>query len=123
VLVVDDNEDAAESLALMLQAYGHEVVEVVHDGKTALEAVLSKKPGIVLLDIGLPGMDGYDVARHIRKQIDAQTLRIIAVTGYGLESDRQRSREAGFDYHMVKPVDPERLQEVLSALAPATQAG
>ena len=111
VLVVDDNQDSAESLAMLLEIYGHEV-QVAFSGPVALDAARTFLPDIVLLDISLPGMDGYEVARQIRA--DRTDCRLVALTGYGQDEDRQRSRDAGFDFHLVKPVD---LQELVRVLA------
>jgi signal transduction histidine kinase len=116
VLVVDDNADAACSLALLLRLSGHEV-KVCHDGPAALEAAASYRPEVVLLDIGLPGMDGYAVARRLRALPGPGPALLAALTGYGQEDDIRRSREAGFDQHLVKPVDPELLTNLLAALA------
>jgi signal transduction histidine kinase len=112
ILVVDDNRDAAEGLAALLRLRGHEVL-VAHDGPMALDITATERPSVVLLDIGLPEMDGYEVCRRLRKQglADAQ---IIAMTGYGQERDRQRSKEAGFNTHMVKPVN---IGEIVTLLA------
>jgi CheY-like chemotaxis protein len=115
ILVVDDNVDAAESLALLLRLNGHEV-RTAHDGPAALEADATFQPDVVLLDIGLPGMDGYGVARRLREQPRDKRLTIIAATGYGRDEDRFRSKEAGFDHHLVKPVDPSLLEEYLVSL-------
>jgi two-component system CheB/CheR fusion protein len=101
ILVVDDNVDAAQTLALMLQSLGHEV-RVVFDGASALQLDGELRPDVVLLDIGLPGMDGYEVARRLRER--ATRRLVIAVSGYGTEADRRRSRDAGFDHHLTKPV-------------------
>jgi signal transduction histidine kinase len=113
ILVVDDNQDAAESLAMLLRLSGHEVM-VAHDGHQALAIAAIERPGVVLLDIGLPGMDGYEVCRRVRQQglADAQ---IIAMTGYGQDRDRERSKEAGFDTHTVKPVEIQELMQLLAA--------
>ncbi len=115
VLVVDDNVDAAESIAMLLALEGHEV-RSVHAAHDALEAAKSFRPHVVLLDIGLPGMDGYEVARQLRSQQTLESMRLVAITGYGQQSDRVRAREAGFDQHLVKPVDPEALHAVLDSL-------
>jgi PAS domain S-box-containing protein len=115
VLVVDDNVDAAESIAMLLSLEGHEVMSV-HHAQHALEAVGSFRPHVVLLDIGLPGMDGYEVARRLRSSRSSDSLRLVAVTGYGQQSDRDRAREAGFDLHLVKPVEPEALHSVLTGM-------
>ena len=115
VLVVDDNVDSADSIAMLLQVSGHEV-RVVYSGQDALDMAGKYQPDIVLLDIGLPVMDGYEVARRLRKHPELKALKLIAVTGYGQESDRLQSQEAGFDYHLVKPVDAQKLQEVMVAV-------
>ncbi|MFL5243001.1 MAG: ATP-binding protein [Gemmataceae bacterium] len=115
VLVVDDNVDAAESLAMLLRLQGY-TVDTVHSGQAALEAVGASKPDAVLLDIGLPGMDGYEVAHRLRKQFADRKLAIVAMSGYGQEADFRRSREIGFDLHLTKPVDPDRIQELLKSL-------
>jgi DNA-binding response OmpR family regulator len=116
VLVVDDNQDAADSLAMLLSAHGDEV-RTAYDGEEAVEADARFQPGIVLLDIGLPKMSGYDVARHIRSRRGAGVL-IVAITGWGQDEDRQRSRDAGFDHHFTKPVDIESLLETLERERP-----
>ena len=113
VLVVDDNVDAAELLGEVLELDGHEV-SIVHDGVAALERVGTFAPDVVLLDIGLPGLDGYEVARRLRQRPEGADLRLVALTGYGQASDRQRSREAGFDAHLVKPVEIDALRDLLS---------
>jgi PAS domain S-box-containing protein len=115
VLVVDDNVDAAESIAMLLSLQGHEV-RSVHAPEEALQVAAAFRPHLVLLDIGLPGMDGYEVARRLRSQ-RIESMRIVAITGYGQPSDRERTREAGFDQHLVKPIDPEALQSLLGSVA------
>lgn len=115
LLIVDDNRDAAESMAMLLQIWGHEVL-CAYDGPSALEASATYRPQVVILDIGLPGMDGYEVASRLRESPAAANAVLIAITGYGREEDRIRSRRAGFDHHLVKPVGPEALQKLLSAL-------
>ncbi|WP_375770022.1 CHASE domain-containing protein [Archangium gephyra] len=115
VLVVDDNVDAAELLGEVLEMDGHQVT-VVHDGTAALERMDASEPEVIFLDIGLPGMDGYEVARRIRERSGGAGPRLVAVTGYGQASDRQRSREAGFDAHLVKPVELERVRELVEDL-------
>ncbi|HEX7185512.1 MAG TPA: ATP-binding protein [Thermoanaerobaculia bacterium] len=112
ILVVEDNVDAADALAELLRLWGHDV-EVAHDGAAALEQARLHQPGVVLLDIGLPGMDGYQVTEALQRMPDLPRPLIIALTGYGQESDRQRSRRAGFDHHLVKPVDLEQLRSLL----------
>ena len=113
VLVVDDNADAAGMLDLLLRSLGHET-RVVHDGIAALRAAEEFRPDIVLLDIGMPGIDGYEVARRLRGLSNVRRMRIVAVTGWGQEADRQRSRDAGFDLHLVKPVDQNELARALN---------
>jgi PAS domain S-box-containing protein len=112
VLVVDDNVDAAASTAMLLRMAGHDV-EVEHDGPEALERIARKAPEVILLDIGLPGMSGYEVAKHVRARPEGQGVRIYAMTGYGQEEDRKRSLAAGFDGHLVKPVMPAELFALL----------
>ncbi|MBI3844826.1 MAG: PAS domain S-box protein [Planctomycetes bacterium] len=112
ILVVDDNVDAAESLALVLQQWGH-TVHVANDGAEALEAAMLHRPETVVLDIGLPGMDGFQVAEEMRRRPELAGVVLVAMTGYGQTEDRRRSREAGFDHHLVKPVEPSALQELL----------
>jgi PAS domain S-box-containing protein len=118
VLVIDDNVDAAESLALLLRVSGHEV-RTAHDGPAGLEAALAFRPEVVLLDIGLPGMNGYEVARRLRAAAELREVLLVALTGYGQEEDRRRSREAGFDRHLVKPAAPDELVAVLAGLEAA----
>jgi signal transduction histidine kinase/DNA-binding response OmpR family regulator len=113
VLVVDDNRDAAEMLTMMLHLDGHEV-RVAHDGPTALREARAWPPDVVLLDIGLPGMSGYEVAHHLLENGGAGHPLLVAMTGYGQDEDRRRSREAGFSHHLVKPVDPQELRQLLS---------
>jgi PAS domain S-box-containing protein len=114
VLVVDDNRDAAESLETLLQLWGHQA-RSAQDGPEALARVADFEPEIILLDIGLPGMDGYEVARRIRALPAGRSALIVAVTGYGRNSDRLQSQQAGFDHHLVKPVQPEVLQELIAS--------
>jgi signal transduction histidine kinase len=117
VLVVEDAEDVAQSLKMLLVFWGHDV-RVVHDGLAALVAYRTYQPDVVLLDIGLPGMNGYDVAKQLRRQQGKKRPFIMAVTGYGQDEDKRESQEAGFDYHMTKPVEPDELQTLLAS-APA----
>jgi PAS domain S-box-containing protein len=116
VLVVDDNRDAAESLAMLLSTTGADV-HVAHDGPTALAEFELREPDVVLLDIGMPDMDGYEVARRLREFSSPQRVAIVALTGWGQDEDRQRVRDAGFDHHLVKPVDLTSLQALLTELA------
>jgi signal transduction histidine kinase len=113
VLVVDDNVDGARSLAKLLKILGHEVA-VTHDGPAALEKVRSFKPEVALMDIGLPGMNGYEVARRLRAIPELREVLLVALTGFGKEEDRQRSMEAGFNAHLVKPVELQDLEALLS---------
>ena len=110
MLVVDDNADAARGLAYLLDELGHRTL-IVHDGPAALKVFEDYRPDVVLLDIGLPGMTGYDVARQLRSR--GSKARIVAVTGWGQSEDRAQSREAGFDLHLVKPVDEVQLSEAV----------
>ena len=114
VLVVDDNRDIAQSLQLLLTILGAEV-QVAYDGAEAMRMFDDWPPTHVLMDLGMPGMDGYEAARRLRANHPDCPFRLIAVTGWGQEEDRQRTREAGFDEHLVKPVRLEELKEVLSA--------
>ncbi len=115
---MDDNRDAADSLALLLGNEGYEVM-TVYDGETALERMLTECPPVVLLDLGLPGMDGYGVARAIRQRAEFQSIRLVALTGYGQPEDREQCKAAGFDAHLVKPVELAVLLEVLAKLKAA----
>jgi signal transduction histidine kinase len=117
ILVVDDNRDAAELMAEALAASGHET-RVAFDGPEALEVAAAFAPEVALLDIGLPVMDGYELARRLREHSGGDRLRLVAVTGYGQSKDRERSRAAGFDEHLVKPVDLDHLEKVIDRLAP-----
>jgi CheY-like chemotaxis protein len=118
VLVVDDNRDAAESLALVLRTMGAQV-DVAHDGPVALEAFSAFDPAIVLLDIGMPSMDGYDVARAIRQRDPAKRTTLVALTGGGQREDLSRALDAGFDHHLVKPGQIERLQQIVAQASAA----
>jgi PAS domain S-box-containing protein len=113
VLVVDDNVDSAESIALLLELNGHEV-RMAHDGPAALEVADGFRPEVIVLDIGLPGMDGYEVARRLRNGGAMRAALLIALTGYGQAEDRKHSQAAGFDYHLVKPVDTVLLQNLIA---------
>ena len=116
ILVVDDNEDSANVLGKMLtRLYGQEVA-VAHDGLSALEVALVFRPDVVLLDIRLPGIDGYEVARRMRGMPGFEAVTLLALTGWGQEQDRQRSLEVGFDQHLVTPVDPDAILELLTKI-------
>ena len=114
ILVVDDNVDSAESIGMLLQMDGH-TVQYAHDGHAALDMAIAMRPDVTLLDIGLPGMDGYELGRALRARRETRETFLIALTGYGRDEDRRRSTEAGFDVHFVKPVDPSRLSAVIAA--------
>jgi CheY-like chemotaxis protein len=118
VLVVDDNADAATTLDALLKSLGHET-SVARGGVEALRLAVEFRPDIVLLDIGMPDIDGYEVARRLRNLND-RPFRIVAVTGWGQEPDRQKSREAGFDAHLVKPVSANQLVQILGEKIAAT---
>jgi CheY-like chemotaxis protein len=115
ILVVDDNRDAASSLTRLLEFSGC-TVRMAHDGVEAMETARRYRPDVVLLDIGMPKMNGYDTARAIRHEPWGQRIVLIAVTGWGNDEDRRKSEEAGFDRHLVKPVDPRSLMQLLSEL-------
>jgi CheY-like chemotaxis protein/two-component sensor histidine kinase len=115
VLVVDDNHDAGDSLGTILELLGADV-RVVRDGPSALEAFASYAPSVVLLDIGMPGMNGYEVARAIRERFPERKSTLVALTGWGQDDDRRRAREAGFDHHLVKPAELDALQKLLASL-------
>jgi len=122
VLIVDDNRDAALSLATLLELEGF-VTATAHDGAAALACLTEFAPDVVLLDIGLPGMSGYDVCRAMRASDGGKSLRLIALTGWGQADDRRQSRAAGFDAHLVKPVEHVALMEILTAENPKPKAG
>lgn len=111
ILVVDDNVDAAESAAEILRLLGNKV-SVVHDGLAAVHAVDAWQPEVVLLDIGLPGIDGYEVARRVRQSAFGKDVMLVALTGWGQDKDRERASDAGFDLHWVKPVGLDKLKEL-----------
>jgi CheY-like chemotaxis protein/two-component sensor histidine kinase len=115
LLVVDDNQDAALSLAMLLRLQGHEVC-VAHDGASALAIAATFLPDAVFLDLGMPGMDGYEVARRLRRQPGLERVVLAALTGWGQQEDRRRTAEAGFDHHLVKPPEEESLEGLLKAL-------
>ena len=115
VLVVDDNLDAAETLTMLLEFLGH-TVQMAHDGPSALQQALAWQPDVVLLDIGLPGLNGYEVARRIRAEPSMASIVLVALTGYGQESDRQCAHEAGFDHHLAKPADFDLVENILKTV-------
>ena len=112
ILVADDNVDFATSFALILRMLGNEV-HVAHDGTEAFEAAAAFRPEFCFLDIGLPKLNGYDLAQRLREAPATRNSRLIVVTGWGQEKDRRRAQDAGFDHHMVKPVDPDEIEKLL----------
>jgi signal transduction histidine kinase/DNA-binding response OmpR family regulator len=122
ILVVEDNEDVAETLTELLEHLGH-VVRVAHNGPAALQIPDTFIPDLALLDIGLPVMDGYELARRVRERHELRDVVLVALSGYGQETDRERSRQAGFVAHLVKPVDPDHLKQVIDDLTAAAQSG
>lgn len=119
ILVVDDNRDSAKSMAMLLKLQGNQT-QTAHDGEEAVRRALEFAPDVILLDIGLPKLDGYDACRAIRKQRLGNQPVVIALTGWGQEDDRRKSREAGFDSHLVKPVDYKALLAMIESLLPST---
>jgi CheY-like chemotaxis protein len=116
VLIVEDNQDAGEMYRLLIELAGHEAL-LAENGRLGLELFKAASPDIALVDIGLPGMDGYEIARRFRAEPNGAAVFLAALTGYGSASDRARSRQAGFDLHLLKPVDPQMLQSVLDGRA------
>jgi CheY-like chemotaxis protein len=117
ILVIDDNETAAHVLAMLLKALGNEV-RTAFDGLTGIEMAREFRPDIILLDIGMPKLNGYETARRIREQIWGKSMVLAALTGWGQEEDKRRTREAGFDHHFVKPIEPEVLHKLLAEYEP-----
>jgi len=115
VLVVDDNLDNVESISMLLRVLGHEV-ETATDGLQALEVTRTFRPDVVLLDIGLPNLDGYEVAARIRAEQDGAPIRLVAVTGWSRDDEPMRVKKAGFDHHLTKPVDPKRLESIIASM-------
>ena len=116
ILIADDNLDSVESLGMLLRASGYQV-ELAHDGGEAVETAMRMRPDVVILDIGMPRMNGYDAARRIREQEPNRSALLIAITGWGQDLDRRRSLEAGFDHHLIKPVEAEVLDKLLQSFA------
>jgi CheY-like chemotaxis protein len=122
VLVADDLRDSADSLGLLIELMGH-TVEIAYDGEAALSAAERFRPDIVLLDLGMPKLDGFEVSRRIRAAPWSESMRLVAQSGWGQEEDRRRTAEAGFDHHLVKPIDPTALEALMQKLAVAARAG
>jgi CheY-like chemotaxis protein len=119
ILVVDDNHDSASTLAMLLQMQGHRV-KTAHDGPEALRLLATYRPQLILLDLGLPGMSGYEVARRIRESTELCHVTLVALTGWGQEEVRRRTREAGFDHHLVKPANTDEVLEIADSIRPET---
>jgi len=120
ILIVDDNQDGANNLAMMLKIMGNDT-RTAYDGQAGVDAAGEFRPDVMLLDIGLPKLNGYEVCRRIREQPWGKGIVLIAKTGWGQDEDRRRSHEAGFDHHMVKPVDPKVLMKMLAGIQVAKQ--
>lgn len=114
IVIADDNDDSAQSFAMLLSFSGHEV-RIAHDGAEALSVVREFRPDFAFLDIGMPGLTGYEVAQAVRAESWGQGIKLIAVTGWGQAEDRNRAHSAGFDRHMVKPIDPDEIDRLLDA--------
>jgi CheY-like chemotaxis protein/anti-sigma regulatory factor (Ser/Thr protein kinase) len=121
VLLVEDNVDAADALAMLLELLGHHV-DVAHDGLAALEAMQRTRPNVMLVDIGLPGFDGFELARRVRAAPGGDDILLVALTGYGRDEDRARSQEAGFDHHLTKPVEVEALEGLVAGFGTLSAA-
>ena len=113
ILIADDNRDFALSLAVMLKLMGN-VTQTAHDGLEAVEAAAAFHPDVILLDIGMPRLNGYDAARRIRSEPWGKSILMVAITGWGQDEDMRQSHEAGFDHHLVKPVEPATLEKLLA---------
>lgn len=116
VLIVEDNLDTGEMYRMLIELSGHEAL-IAENGLLGLEMLKTTHPDIALVDIGLPGMDGYEIARRFRAEPNGDRVLLVALTGYGSSADRDRSRQAGFDMHLLKPVDPEALKSLLDGSA------
>jgi CheY-like chemotaxis protein len=117
VLIVEDNRDAREMLRIMLELSGHQVLEA-EEGLSGLELLKKARPDIAVIDVGLPGLNGYDIARRFRAEPGSGAVMLVALTGYGTPEARERSRQAGFDHHLIKPVNVEALEEIMRGQAP-----
>jgi CheY-like chemotaxis protein len=122
VLIIEDDTDAATMLCALLESLGHSV-RMTTDGVSGLDAARSRPPHLAFVDIGLPGIDGYQVASDLRTQLSADDVQLVAVTGYGRPEDRTRALEAGFDVHMVKPIDFDQIAQILQTRARAVRRG
>jgi CheY-like chemotaxis protein len=124
IVVIEDNDDLRDTVCLLLTMLGH-TVDAANTGERGVDLILEKRPDVAFVDIGLPGIDGYEVARRLRAQLTQGQVHLIAMTGFGQGSDRQRSQEAGFDAHLAKPADADILQNALAAVGrePAAPAG
>jgi CheY-like chemotaxis protein len=122
VLVVDDQPDMADCVAMLIETFGHQA-RAVYDGATALAVSRAESPDVIFVDIGMPVVTGYDVAREIRSRGELAGIRLVALTGYGRDEDRRRAFEAGFDLHLTKPVADATLRSVLAELAPVRPRG
>lgn len=114
IVLIEDIDDNREMLKSILELDGHQVIAAM-DGEAGCDAILAEKPDVALIDIGLPGMNGYDVARRVRRDSDCERVRLVALTGYGQSSDIETALDAGFDAHLVKPVDPKALATILGS--------
>jgi CheY-like chemotaxis protein len=112
ILIADDNRDAADTMGMLLELGGHEVI-IAHSGNQALQLGRERRPDVVILDIGMPDLNGYDVARTARNEDWGKSAYLIALTGWGQAEDKERARLAGFDRHLTKPVDPDLVEEIL----------
>jgi DNA-binding response OmpR family regulator len=121
-LIVDDLRDSANSLAMLLQIMGNDT-RTAYDGQQGVDVAEKFRPDVTLLDIGLPTLDGYEACRRIRREPWGRNVVLIALTGWGQDEDRRRSHEAGFDHHMVKPVDPQELMKLLVGLQQGRSGG
>jgi CheY-like chemotaxis protein len=122
LLVVDDNADSVDALGMWLRLEGHRV-HIAYSGEEALPAALTQRPDAVVLDLALPGIDGYEVARRLRREPGFESVCFIAMTGFGAYSDRERARQAGFNHHMVKPIDYMMFSQLLAQIEPGAEAG
>jgi CheY-like chemotaxis protein len=118
ILVTDDDADSAETLAIVLRVAGHEV-QIAHDGPSTLEIATAFRPDVIFLDVGLPGMDGFETARQLRQVAGLDKVVLVALTGYGREEDRRRAGEVGIDHFLVKPTPPKLLTDIVRQIRPA----